>query len=126
MHPGGGPIIEYAIPTALAIPVGIAQGPDGALWFTEAFGNKIGRMTPAGAFYEYPLATHSYPMSITAGPDGALWFTECGSSQLARITTTGAITEIPLVNVLPRDLTVGSDGAIWFTEGGHLAIGRMQ
>jgi len=26
--------------------VGIATGPDGSLWFTEQFGNRIGRLTP--------------------------------------------------------------------------------
>jgi hypothetical protein len=30
-------------------------GPDGALWFAEQYGNKIGRVTTAGAFTEYPL-----------------------------------------------------------------------
>jgi hypothetical protein len=34
---------EYAVPTAASNPVGIAAGPDGALWFTENNGNKIGR-----------------------------------------------------------------------------------
>ena len=40
-------------------------------------GNKIGRITTAGAFTEYPIPTaSSNPEGITAGPDGALWFTE--------------------------------------------------
>jgi streptogramin lyase len=36
-------ITEYAVPTSSSTPVDIAAGPDGALWFTEASGNKIGR-----------------------------------------------------------------------------------
>jgi virginiamycin B lyase len=39
-----GEIIEYDIPTANAGPYGIALGPDGAMWFTENQGNKIGQL----------------------------------------------------------------------------------
>jgi len=33
----------------------ITAGPDGALWFTEARGNKIGRITTEGAITEFAL-----------------------------------------------------------------------
>ena len=44
---------EYAIsfnPTCILDggPTGIAAGGDGNLWFTERFGNKIGRIAPTG------------------------------------------------------------------------------
>lgn len=46
---------EYPVPTP-STPVGITTGPDGNLWFTEAVGNKIGRMSPTGTLIaEYPL-----------------------------------------------------------------------
>ena len=58
-------------------PVSIAAGPDGDVWFTEAEGDKIGRITPAGTITEYSLPTaNSCPGGIAAGPDGNLWFTE--------------------------------------------------
>jgi streptogramin lyase len=41
-------ITEFTIPTANSSPAGIKAGPDGALWFTEAAANKIGRITTAG------------------------------------------------------------------------------
>jgi streptogramin lyase len=41
-------ITEFTIPTANSGPNGITAGPDGALWFTEAAANKIGRITTAG------------------------------------------------------------------------------
>jgi streptogramin lyase len=43
--PVAGIITEFAIPTHNSSPAGIAAGPDGSLWFTEADGNKIGRIT---------------------------------------------------------------------------------
>ncbi len=35
-------------PTSDSQPLGITAGPDGALWFTEVRGNKIGRITTSG------------------------------------------------------------------------------
>jgi virginiamycin B lyase len=70
------------------------MGPDGALWFTEAVGNKIGRISTAGLVTEYAVTTAaSSPQGITAGPDGALWFTELLGNKIGRITSSGAITE---------------------------------
>jgi hypothetical protein len=43
----GGTVTEYAVPSATSSPWGITAGPDGALWFTETGGNRIGRIAPA-------------------------------------------------------------------------------
>ena len=49
--------------------LGITAGPDGALWFTEYWGNKIGRITTAGVITEFPVPTASSNVDdITAGP----------------------------------------------------------
>jgi hypothetical protein len=61
---------------------------DGALWFTEVVSsaNKIGRVTTAGSFSEFPIPTAaSRPQQITAGPDGAVWFTEQFGNMIGRI-----------------------------------------
>src|SRR5947207_1919394 len=69
--------IEYPIPTTPSGPFFITPGPDGALWFTEFPGNKIGRIATTGSITEYPIPTPSSGANgIVAGPDGALWFTE--------------------------------------------------
>jgi len=57
-------ITEFTVPTGSSFPLGIAAGPDGALWFTENSANKIGRITtpvvvpPPGA----AVPTLSQPM----------------------------------------------------------------
>jgi virginiamycin B lyase len=73
-------------------PYGIVSGPDGALWFTEFAGFRIGRVSTSGVFTEYLLPGISFngssytgptsddPLGITSGPDGALWFTEAGTT----------------------------------------------
>jgi virginiamycin B lyase len=114
---------EYPIPTANSSPVGITAGPDGALWFTETNGQKIGRITTSGVITEYAVPTASAnPQSITAGPDGALWFTELHGQKIGRITTSGVITEysIPNLPAQPFGITTGPDGALWFADGGSV------
>ena len=76
---------EYPIPTAASQPSRIATGSDGALWFTEFTGNKIGRSTTAGVITEFTVPTAaSQPTGIASGPDGALWFTEQATSKIGR------------------------------------------
>jgi virginiamycin B lyase len=48
---------EYTVPTAASVPQGIAAGPDGALWFTERFANKVGRITTTGVITEYAVSS---------------------------------------------------------------------
>jgi virginiamycin B lyase len=87
--------------------VWIVAGPDGALWFTESAGNKIGRITTGGVFTEYPLSrSNSTPWDITWGPGQALWFTQERSLQIGAIGVAGRISEIALP-LSPWDLTRG-------------------
>jgi len=86
MNTHGRVVHRYEIPTPRALPWGIVAGPDGALWFTERDGNKIGRVTVAGRFAEYPLPTaHALPLGIAVGADGNLWFAESGANKIGRI-----------------------------------------
>ena len=91
------PVREYPIPTPASIPAGIAQGPDGAVWFAEYGSGKIGRLTIAGDVREFTIPTAgSGPQKIVVGPDGALWFTETDANKIGRITVDGAIREFPV------------------------------
>src|ERR1700759_525899 len=97
-------------------PLGIATGPDGALWFAESFAPpKIGRITTAGTVTEFPLPFPALlgPVGVAAGSDGALWFTEPGAGKIGRITTAGVITEFPTLKTgsQPLAITAGPDGA---------------
>jgi virginiamycin B lyase len=140
-------ITEFPLPTDcgqfgqspyLCAPTDITVGPDGALWFTESEGNRIGRITTAGVITEFPLPTNCgqpagdgcVPSAITVGPDGALWFTENWGNKIGRITTAGTITEFALSTNCPSgchpdDITVGPDGALWFTQNTRNTIGRI-
>jgi streptogramin lyase len=131
-----------------SIPLGIAPGPDGNLWFTDGAnvlgGNAmIGRITTAGTITEFSTglqeSNKSLPTSIAPGPDGNLWFTDHGSEvggaeEIGRITPAGAIAEFsgPAGSKLgadifpPQGIAPGADGNLWFAEEGTTkAIGQL-
>jgi virginiamycin B lyase len=110
------PITEFVIPGVSSFTGAITAGPDGAVWFTEQYANKIGRITTAGVPTEFTIPAGNAPRVITAGPDGALWFAEF--TAIGRITTTGFITRfaIPTANSGAEGITEGPDGSLWFTE----------
>jgi streptogramin lyase len=103
-------------------PERITSGPDGNLWFTEFWSNRIGRMTPAGGLTEFPIPSpDSAPRGIVTGPDGNLWFVEStfNHTAIARMTTRGVVTEYPLGGsstdqLQPVEIIAGPDGNLWF------------
>ena len=108
-------ITEYAIPTSGSGPSSIASGPDGALWFTESTGHKVGRITVHGAITEFELPPEGdSPTDITAGSDGNLWY--ISGSSLCRMTPAGEATcqRVGLYGAL-KQIISGPDGALWFT-----------
>jgi virginiamycin B lyase len=54
-------IEEHTLPDGASGPYGIVAGPDGALWFTEMRGGRIGRITTGGEVSAYPLPTGRKP-----------------------------------------------------------------
>jgi virginiamycin B lyase len=102
-------------------PLGITQGPDGALWIAE--GADIARVTSdcsARSTYQPPNASNF--RDITAGPDGNLWFTDqsgCNGvpAKIGRITPSGSVTmfDLPGANFGANGIVTGPDGALWFT-----------
>lgn len=113
--PGSGQIVDFSLHGGRT-PFFIAAGPDGNMWFTEDFDNKIGTITQSGQITEYNVPTiGSQPDGIVAGPDGALWFTENLAAKLGRVDTRGNFTEYSLPSGIdrPADLTVGADHNLW-------------
>jgi sugar lactone lactonase YvrE len=130
VRPGSGPLGITAGP---ARSFGVPQRP--AVWFTEAVGNKIGRINTTGViekeFGNY-LLMGSVPFGITTGPDGNLWFTEAEGGQIGRLTVTAddfpLIYEFPLVSRYgqPVEIAAGPDGNLWFTENRGNKIGKIS
>jgi virginiamycin B lyase len=115
---GDATVSNFTAPT-VNVPLGIAVGADGALWFTNLGSNSIGRITTSGVITNFAGVGISEPEEITAGPDGALWFVNFGglSGSIGRITTSGTITSFTDPGIeFPQHITAGPDGALWFTN----------
>lgn len=117
------------LPPMSDLPTAIVAGRDGALWFTETGGDRIGRITTDGAVREFAIPTpRSGSAGIAVGPDGAIWFTEAYGAALGRLDpATGRIAEYPVPDLYgqPGALAVGGDGALYFTQNGSGSIGRF-
>ena len=120
---------QFSIPVSSNRPQFIAQGSDGNMWFTEAPGSKVARITPAGVVTEFsPPTANSNPEQIIGGSDGNLWFTEISTNKIAKLTTTGVFTEFgtlfaPPPNDNPFGLVDRGDGNIWYVANGSSRIG---
>ena len=105
---------EYPLPNPGSGPTTIALAQDGALWFTESAGNRIGRINPDGTgLREFALPNpNSAPRIIALGSDGNMWFSEHTGNRMGRITPDGTIAEfpIPTPNSMPRAIALGADG----------------
>jgi virginiamycin B lyase len=105
----------------------ITAGPDDALWYTDSFENRIGRITTAGAISSFPIPSiTSGPTGIATGSDGNIWFTEQIANKIGRLTPSGTFTEFALaINSQPLSIVAGPDGALWFAEVQTNKIGRI-
>ncbi|HXJ63267.1 MAG TPA: hypothetical protein VNN79_05895 [Actinomycetota bacterium] len=117
---GGTPTITYfSLTSKRRDPFWITPGPDGNMWFTNADGDSIGRITPKGVVTEFKLAKNSHPQTITAGADGNLWFTERLQDAIGVMDTSGNLIHIYSAqqpNATPYSIAPSPDGAVWFTD----------
>jgi len=89
---------RHAIPTANAHPAVLASDARGNLWFTEWFGNKIGRIAADGTLSEYPIPPEEeMPMALATDADGKIWFSVGFNYDLFRLDPdSGKIEQFPL------------------------------
>ena len=131
-------VVTYTVPTVDSYPYDIAYA-NGAVWFTERDGAKIGRLdTVTGAILEYPVLTSdSEPTGIDVLPGAPtrVWFTERAADKLGQLvvtdTTTTAMYEYAIPEAFigappaePQDVGIKSVSEIWFTAPGVNRIAR--
>lgn len=111
------------------VPIGIAPGADGNIWFTRLDPNRgeymteLGRVTPSGEYLRPYALAHDNVQDITLGADGNIWFVESGTvpeiggASVGRITPDGQVTRFQTCgagNCQQRYITTGPDGNVWF------------
>lgn len=133
-------IVETPVPAGAA-PNDINVGPDGAMWFTEPFLQRLGRITATGSNpqissnFAVPLPNGGFtlprPGSAVAGSDGNVWWTDFSSGagykpQIGKMSASGNATAY--LGTVTSDISyaaIGADGAMWFTECDGNQIGRI-
>jgi streptogramin lyase len=91
-----GTVTEYAIPSALTSPRGVAVDANGAVWF-ETSNGYIGKFTQPATWNSYKSTVPSANLgtAIAIGNSGNAWFTAVGV--IGKVTaSTGAVTTFPL------------------------------
>lgn len=101
-------------------PARITRGPDGAMWFTEYHGPRIGRIDDRGKISEFSLGSECCPQDIVAGRSGDLWFSDNGDSAVSRITLNGNVTRYPIGSPFSMDdvqgLAMDRDGSLLMAD----------
>jgi virginiamycin B lyase len=113
---------EFTIPTDNSGPGRIDIEPNGTVWFTELYANKIARLDPASGKieeWEIPLK-NSLPAFCRVDKSGVIWISEpmADAMQLFKDGKFIKTFKIPTVNSVVSTSIEDRDGAVWFTEGG--------
>jgi len=131
MAPSGVLLHKFTVPNPSSepVPLGITEGPDQAMWFTENTANQVASITAQGkvTLYALPSAADG-PESIIYGPDGNLWFTEdTGVASIDPATGKVMAYRAHAALLAPAGLTIGPDcTSVWFTEPSADRLGRVS
>jgi virginiamycin B lyase len=128
---GAGAIDLFDIPSRGSSPTDIAVGGDGAVWFLQFRGNKLGRFL-GGKFDEFDVPLAAPGLSgITIAPDGSVWFGLLRHHRLARWRAGKVeLFELPRDQARPFSLAADAAGNIWYADisgyVGYLAARHAQ
>jgi streptogramin lyase len=116
---------RFATPTVNSAPYDITLGPDGALFFTEGTGGRIGRISNTGTVTESAgTAVFGNLNNITDGHDGFLYFTEDGALGRIKPDLTG-FNDNTQNYATPLGIIEAPDGFLYFTENGNKSIDKI-
>jgi len=82
-------------------PQELTMGPAGGVYFTERWGDRIGRVVPSGSFYTSEIAgdvgcqPSGIVCDLTGG--GTLWYTQRAMGKLTRLTLGGLLFDVLMV-----------------------------
>jgi len=120
--PREGSFVPHVSPTPQSRPFGLAEGPDGAIWFAQLTGGKVGRIDAlTGGISEFapdpPLRTAE---TLAFGPLGGLWVSEhAEAGGVARLETalgTFSRASAPDAAALPNSVSFDRHRNAWFAQ----------
>ncbi len=123
-------IKEWMLPTKGSRPHDPLATPDGMIWWTGMFANKLGRLDPeTGEMTEFELSRpRSGPHGLINDKAGHIWFTANSSTYVGELDpATGKITVYPLNEPAargPHTPIFDQKGTLWFTLQSGM-VGRL-
>jgi virginiamycin B lyase len=115
--PDGAGTTAFDLPRRGSVPTDVAVGPDGAVWFLEFRGNRVGRLKD-GRFDAFEIGRENAGLSgLAVAPDGAVWFGMLRLGALGRLRD-GEVEmfRLPRERARPYSLAADRDGNIWYAD----------
>jgi virginiamycin B lyase len=119
---------EIRLPNRTDIPVAIAAGPDGTVWFTLEASDTIGRLRNGQIERIRKGAQSIEPIGLAVDAEGRAWYTEAPKQSISRVSPDGTIASFGLSTPVARlgRLTVGPDSTVWFAEPTVMSVTRLR
>jgi virginiamycin B lyase len=128
-NPGfAGKVHEWPVPTP-QFARDPAPGPDGAIYITVMYGNKIARFDPKSeGFKEWDLPSGAKPHGLIVDSRGMVWYTGNGNGTIGRLDPkTGEVSQFKAPSGGdPHTLVTDGKGTIWFTVQNGGRVGRLD
>jgi virginiamycin B lyase len=120
--------VEYPMPVPQDMPIAIAAGPDGTVWFSLDGADAVGRVRDGRLERLAKPGKTLEPLGLAVAPDGSAWYTDIAAHAVSRMTPSGEVTSFPLGTPIVRlgRLAVAPDGAAWFAEPISRSISRLK
>ena len=121
-------VTQWTPPTANAYPRRMEIGPDGAIWFGEFYGGKMGRFDPkTNAFKEYPLpGPNPSPYALGIDSEGYIWYDSHYMDEIGRFDPrTGKVIEYPFPHseIVMREFFRDAQGRMWYGSAPNNKVG---
>jgi cysteine-rich repeat protein len=129
--------LPSADPAISGVPIAVAYGcnvaPDQSVWWSQLFGDMIGRVDPVSGAVQSWRPPFDGPRRLFTGPDSTVWVPGYGSGELGHfdpITETWKVYKLPIQPIgeeLPYDLSVNrATGDVWITGSNSDTLIRFR
>jgi virginiamycin B lyase len=120
--------VEYPMQGPHDMPIAIAAGPDGTIWFSLDGADAIGRVRDGRLERLTKPGKTLEPLGLAVAPDGSVWYTDIAAHAVSRMAPSGEVTSFALDTPIVRlgRLAVAPDGAAWFAEPISRSISRLK
>jgi virginiamycin B lyase len=119
---------EFKLPDQGDIPVTIAVGPDGTVWFTLESSDAIGLFRDGQVHKLAKGAASVEPLGLAVDAGGQAWYTDAPKQRISRASPAGGIVSFELATPVARlgRLAVAADGDVWFAEPSVVSVTRLR